>query len=65
MNTCTRQETLDHFYLWLMNKYDYLALERIEQIMNMADALLMDDLDYYADLGHRVLYDAVTRECFI
>ena len=65
MNTCTHQEVLDHFYLWLMSKYEYLALERIEQIMTMADALLTDDLDYYADLGHRVLYDAVTRECFI
>lgn len=58
-NICTKQEVLDHFYLWLMSKYDWLGLEQCNKIMTSADAFLTDDLDYYADAGHRVLYNAI------
>ena len=59
-NICTKDEVLEHFNLWLMSKYDWLGLEQCNKIMMLADAMLTDDLDYYADAGHRVLYNAIT-----
>jgi len=60
-DVCTKQEVLDHFYLWVMSKYDWLGLEKIDALMTLADALLTDDLDYYADAGHKVLFNAITE----
>lgn len=60
-NTCTKKEVLDHFSLWVMSKYDWLGEDYIAQMMLRAEALLTDDLDYYADAGHRVIYDAITE----
>lgn len=59
-NVCTKQEVLDHFYLWLVSKYDWLGLEQIDRVMTKASELLTEDLDFYADAGHRVLYNAIT-----
>lgn len=59
-NICTKDEVLEHFNLWLMSKYDWLGLERCDEIMTRANELLTEDLDYYADAGHRVLYNAIT-----
>ena len=62
VNTCTKTEVLEHFDLWLWERYDYLGFEQLNKIILKADEMLSDsdDLDYYADSGHRVLYNAIT-----
>ena len=59
-NICTKDEVLEHFNLWLLSKYDWLGLDYCNKIMTRADELLTEDLDYYADAGHRVLYNVIT-----
>ena len=62
LNTCTKNEVLEHFNLWLLDRYDYLGNDQIGKIMLRADDILsdIDDLDYYAIEGHRVLYRTIT-----
>jgi len=62
LNTCTKQEVLEHFDLWLWERYNYLGFDQLNKIILKADEILSDsdDLDYYADVGHRVLYNAIT-----
>jgi len=62
VNTCTKNEVLEHFGLWLLDKYDWMGPGKIGSIMLRAEDILndADDLDYYADTGHRVLFDAIT-----
>ena len=62
LNICSKNEVLEHFNLWLLDKYNYLGNDQIGRIMLKADDLLSndDDLDYYAIEGHRVLYRAIT-----
>ena len=59
-NICTKKEVLEHFNLWLLSKYDWRGLDYCNKIMTRADELLNEDLDYYADAGHRVLYNVIT-----
>jgi hypothetical protein len=62
VNTCTKTEVLEHFGLWLLDRYDWMGPGKIGSIMLRAEDILndADDLDYYADAGHRVLFDAIT-----
>ena len=62
INTCSKSEVLDHFNLWLWDKYNYLGYDQISKIMLRADDILsdIDELDYYAIEGHRVLYRTIT-----
>lgn len=62
VNTCTKTEVLEHFDLWLWERYDWLGFEHLNKIILKADEILSDsdNLDYYADSGHRVLYNAIT-----
>jgi len=61
LNTCSKIEVLDHFNLWLLDKYDWIGYDQINKIMSAADTILSDkdDLDYYAIEGHRSLYNAI------
>jgi hypothetical protein len=60
--TLTKGDVLDHFNLWLLDKYEWLGYEQISKIMLKADSILSDadDLEYYSNEGHRVLYNAIT-----
>lgn len=62
VNTCTKNEVLEHFDLWLWERYDWMGFEQLNKILIKAGTILddADDLDYYADAGHRVLFDAIT-----
>jgi hypothetical protein len=61
LNTCTKQEVLEHFDLWLWERYDWLGFDQLNKIILKADTILSDkdDLDYYAIEGHRSLYNAI------
>ena len=61
LNTCSKIEVLDHFNLWLLDKYDWIGYDQINKIMTAADTILSnaEDLDYYAIEGHRSLYNAI------
>lgn len=59
-NICTKAEVLEHFDLWLWERYDWLGFEQLNKILIQAEVLLNEDLDYYADAGHRVLYNVIT-----
>ena len=62
VNTCTKIEVLEHFDRWLWDRYDWMGFEQLNKILIKAENILddADDLDYYADAGHRVLYNAIT-----
>ena len=61
LNTCSKIEVLDHFNLWLLDKYSWMGYDQINKIMAAADTILSnaEDLDYYAIEGHRSLYNAI------
>lgn len=61
LNTCSKIEVLDHFDLWLWERYDYLGFEQLNKIILKADTILSnaEDLDYYAIEGNRSLYNAI------
>jgi uncharacterized protein YutE (UPF0331/DUF86 family) len=54
-------EVLNHFNKWLLDKYNYLDDDKLNSIMDKADKMLSDinDLYYYANEGHRILYNAI------
>jgi hypothetical protein len=62
VNTCTKTEVLEHFDIWLWDRYDWMGFEQLNKILIKAGNILddADDLDYYADAGHRSLYNAIT-----
>ena len=61
LNTCNKSEVLEHFDLWLWERYDYLGFEQLNKIILKADTILSntEDLDYYAIQGNRSLYNAI------
>lgn len=62
VNISTKQEVLEHFDRWLWDRYDWMGFDQLNKIILKAEEILSDDddLDYYADAGHRSLYNAIT-----
>ena len=58
VDTCTKQDILINFRMWLWDRYDWLGHDQIDKIMAKADQILEDSAEYDY-LGHRNLYNQI------
>lgn len=57
-NINTKQEILEDFNLWLLDRYDWIGLDQIAKIMSKADEILEDKAEYDYR-GHWNLYKEI------